>query len=362
MDRDKIKTLLIPSDTDIKRAMQMLNETAERILFVVDSTNILIGTVTDGDIRRGIIRGVQLNETVREIMNCKFISVNTDTLDCKKLAIELMQKYHIDHIPVIDKRGIIEDIVLWTECLISKGKHNKKVPVDMSKHPVVIMAGGKGTRLDPLTKILPKPLIPFQDKPIIEHVMCRFNENGFSKFTLILNYKKEMIKMYFSENKLPYEMDFIEEGDYYGTGGGLSLLKGKIRDTFVITNCDTILEGDYRDFLNWHMKQKNLLTIIGSHKEIIVPYGVLSMDNGMLDDIDEKPKIDLFINTGTYVAEPEITNFIDENQFIDMDKLIKKLKKEHQKVGVYPYWGEWFDIGQWDEYRRSLKKIGEQTD
>lgn len=361
MDKNKIKSLSIFSNTDVKHAMQKLNETAEKILFVVNENNVLIGTVTDGDIRRGIIKGIQLNGTVQEIMNKKFIFVESGIANLQKQAIDLMQKYHIGHIPIIDSAGAIEDIALWTDYLTVSNGHKKK-SVDISKNSVVIMAGGQGTRLDPFTKILPKPLIPFHDKPIIEHVMNRFYGNGFSKFILVLNYKKEMIKMYLAENRLPYEIEFIEEENYYGTAGGLFLLRETLRDTFIVTNCDTILEGNYMDFFTWHRERGNLLTIIGSHKEMTIPYGVLSMNDGFLVDIDEKPKMDLFINTGTYVLEPEIFSSIERDKFIDMDKLIKNIKAEQKKVGVYPHWGGWFDIGQWDEYRRSLKKIGEQID
>ena len=193
--------------------------------------------------------------------------------------------------------------------------------------------------------------------------MDRFHRNGFNKFIVILNYKKDMIKMYFSENSLPYDISFVEEGDYLGTAGGLSLLKNRFNETFIVTNCDTILEGDYTDFFNWHRKMQNVMTIVGSHKEITVPYGVLSMNDGSLNGIDEKPKIDLFVNTGTYVFEPQILQSITEKEHLDMDKLIGKIREKHQdKVGVYPHWGGWFDIGQWDEYRRSLEHIQGQTD
>jgi len=193
--------------------------------------------------------------------------------------------------------------------------------------------------------------------------MDRFYKNGFNKFILILNYKKEMIKLYFGENNLPYNISFVEENDYCGTAGGLSLLKNTLKQTFIVTNCDTILEGEYIDFLNWHKERRNLMTIVGSHKEITVPYGVLNMGDGSLVGIDEKPKIDLFVNTGTYIFEPVILDLINENEHIDMDKFIARVKDSHNaKVGVFPHWGGWFDIGQWDEYRRSLKHIGEQSD
>ena len=189
--------------------------------------------------------------------------------------------------------------------------------------------------------------------------MDRFYEQGFYRFKLVINHKKEMIRLYFGENKQPYEIELIEESDYCGTVGGLFLLKEKIDDTFMLTNCDTLLDGDYEDFLSWHRERKNILTIVGSHKEVTVPYGVLNMTNGALTEMIEKPKYDLFVNTGTYVMEPDIFHYIDDNENIDVDKLILRLQSNREaNVGVFPSWGRWFDIGQWDEYRNTLKSMG----
>ena len=360
MNKAKLQSLLIPPDTTVKQTMQKMNETAGKILFVVDRDDRLLGTVTDGDIRRGIINGKPLTVEISEIMTIKFISLGSDCHDIQKKAKELMQQNLIEHIPVVNERGIIIDVISWVDYLADDDSDKNK---PLLQNPVIIMAGGKGTRLDPFTKILPKPLIPLGNKPIIEHVMDHFYKNGFHEFILILNYKKEMIKMYFGENKLPYNISFVEESDYCGTAGGLSLLKNTLKQTFIVTNCDTILEGDYIDFFNWHQERRNLMTIVGSHKEIAVPYGVLNMGDGSLLGIDEKPKIDLFVNTGTYIFEPVILDLINENEHIDMDKLITKVKASHnERVGVFPHWGGWFDIGQWDEYRKSLKYIGEQID
>ncbi len=360
MDKNKLKTLLIPSDTTLKQYMQRLNETAVKILFVTDEQGKLIGTVTDGDIRRGIINGRQLTVPIREIMTKRFMSIKEGDPNLQEKARGLMKENLIEHIPVVNESGLITDVVSWVDYLGSSGKEYKQSTL---QNTVVIMAGGKGTRLDPFTKILPKPLIPIGNKPIIEHIMDYFYKNGFSKFILILNYKKEMIKMYFSENKQPYELEYVDEADYYGTAGGLSLLKGRLNDTFVVTNCDTILKGDHRDFFNWHRERLNKLTIVGSHREVTVPYGVLNMSNGLLAGIDEKPKYDLFINTGTYVFEPDVLDLINKNEYIDMDKLINKAREAYQdRVGVYPHWGGWFDIGQWDEYRKTIKYMGEQSE
>jgi dTDP-glucose pyrophosphorylase len=362
MEKDKIKLSFISSGSTIKQAINRLNETGHRILFVTDTDERLTGTVTDGDIRRGIVNGIQLTDAVSGIMNTKFLSIKADSPDKTREAERLMQKHLISHIPVLDMRGKITDVISWIDCLNLEMSPQRQTK-ETFENAVVIMAGGRGTRLDPFTKILPKPLVPLRDKPIIEHIMDRFFVNGFSRFILIVNYKKEMIKSYFSDTKLPYSIEFVDEAEYSGTAGGLSLLRNKIDSAFIVTNCDTILEGEFSDFFKWHREHNNLLTIIGSHKEIEVPYGVLSMNNGLLLGIDEKPKIDLFINTGTYILESSLLGYIADGECIDMDKFIDKVKTAtNERVGVYPHWGGWLDLGQWDEYRKSLKKIGECTD
>lgn len=356
MDEKKLKSFLIQQDASIKQAMLQLTQEGIKILFIIDMQQKLIGTLTDGDIRRGIINGVELTTKITEIMKKTFFSLNINDENVKQKANELIQQYLIEHVPIIDDAGKVIDIISWYDGIATESHGKKHTLLD---NPVVIMAGGKGTRLDPFTKILPKPLIPLGDKPIVEVIMDRFYEQGFHRFKLVINHKKEMIKLYFSENKQPYEIELIEENEYCGTVGGLYLLKERINSTFILTNCDTLLEGDYDDFLNWHTENKNLLTIIGSHKEVAVPYGVLNMVNGTLIEMIEKPQYDLFVNTGTYVMEPEILDFIGDNESLDIDKLIIKLRLTNEnRVGVFPCWGRWFDIGQWDEYRNTLKNMG----
>lgn len=359
MEIEKLKSLLIAPTATVKEAIHKLNETGDKILFVSDERGKVLGAVSDGDVRRGIIAGTQLTATVDSIMKRQFIFVRDDCPDMKKEAKKLMQHHVIEQIPVLDQDGIITDVLLWIDFLAAEILSERKtVPVIDS--PVIIMAGGRGTRLDPFTKILPKPLIPLGDKPIIEHIMDRFFENGFSNFKLIINYKKEMIKAYFSEKSLPYAIEFLEEKEFCGTAGGVSLLRDCIKDTFLVTNCDTLLSGSYLDYIKWHKEQTNVMTIVGSHKEVTVPYGVLCMNNGALVNIDEKPKIDLFINTGTYIMDPEVFRFINEGEYLDMDKLIIKIKTAFpDRIGVYPHWGGWFDIGQWDEYKKSLRELGD---
>ncbi|MFH1079096.1 MAG: sugar phosphate nucleotidyltransferase [Pseudomonadota bacterium] len=241
MDSEQINAFLIREDASIKQAMLQLTQHGIKILFTVDEDHKLIGTLTDGDIRRGITSGIELTTKIAEIMTRNYLSVNVNDQNAQQRAKVLMQQHLIEYVPVIDDQQRLINILSWHDYIVTESNNVKPALLD---NPVIIMAGGKGVRLDPFTKILPKPLIPLGEKPIVEVIMDRFYARGFHKFMLIVNHKKEMIKIYFSENKQPYEIALIEEKDYCGTVGGLYLLREKIKNTFILTNCDTLLEGD----------------------------------------------------------------------------------------------------------------------
>ncbi len=353
MDIAKLRTLLISSETTLKESMQKLDDTAEQILFVTDEDNNLLGTVTDGDIRRGLLNGCDFSEKVDKVMFRNFVSIFDDEPGKEEMAKVIMIKKKIEQIPILDKNNHIIDAVLWTD-IFDKDELVKQKP--SFQNYVVIMAGGKGTRLDPFTKILPKPLIPIGDKPIIEHIMEKFYQYGFSKFVYTLNFKKEYLKLYFRENKFPYTIDWVEETEFLGTAGSIYLLKDKVREPFFVVNCDSLLEVDFEDVLIWHKEHNAFITIVGCHNEVKIPFGVLELANGKLENILEKPVHDIIINTGVYVMDPRIFSYIPVDRHMDMNSLIE-LVIEKEKVSVYPISNGWFDLGQWAEYKRSIEKI-----
>jgi dTDP-glucose pyrophosphorylase/predicted transcriptional regulator len=355
MNKDKLKTLLVPPDTSIKQTMQKLNETAERILFVVDGQNRLLGTVTDGDIRRGIINGLGFGDSVKSVMYKNFIALNSDTPDIESHAKKLMLENKIEQVPVVSGGGEIAEVILWTDVLEEKVRPRSS---ELFDNRVVIMAGGKGTRLDPFTKVLPKPLIPIGDRPIIEVIMENFHRSGFNNFIYTLNYKKEYIKLFLKENQFPYTIDYVEEDEYLGTAGSLSLLGDRVGDTFFVINCDTILDANMAKVLAWHKEHGAAITIIGCHNEVKIPFGILEMKGGCLERIMEKPVHDVIINTGAYVMEPHVVSYIDKGKQMNMNELIDVVAAK-EKVVVYPLYEGWLDIGQWEEYRKTLKKFGE---
>lgn len=359
MDNIKFKKLLIKVDTNIKQAMQKLNETAEKILFVVDEHNRLLGTLTDGDIRRGIIKGLGFSDIIETMMNRDFIAVKSEYPNVKKRCEQLMIEHAIDRIPVLDDKGggVIVDVISWIDIFGEKKHPSSK---QSYTNQVVIMAGGKGTRLDPFTRLFPKALIPIGDKPVIELIMNKFYESGFSKFICALNYKKEYLKLYLMENRFPYSKEWIEEEEFLGTAGSLSLLKDKITDTFFVTNCDTLLDVNYADILKWHKEQGTAITIVGCHNEINIPFGILQLSNGKLDKMLEKPVHDVLINTGVYVMEPEVLSLMPKGKHLDMTELID-FCAEKKNISVYPTYGSWVDVGQWDEFKKNIKHFGGLT-
>lgn len=356
MEKAKLRLLLIGKDTNLKQAMQKLSDTAEKILFVVDESDKLLGTVTDGDIRRGIINNLKFDARVEKVMSRIFFTVSLGTPLIEQKVIQIMIKNKIEQIPVLNDIGIIVDVILWTDIL---GVKKDIKPKQFYQNEVVIMAGGKGTRLDPFTKILPKPLIPIGNKPVVELIMEKFYQHGFRKFIYTLNYKKEYLKLFLKENKFPYSIDFVEEQDYLGTAGSLSLLKGKITDTFFIANCDSILNVDFERVLKWHKEQKALITVIGCHNEVKIPFGVIEFSGGRLKRILEKPVHDVIANTGVYLMEPQSISYIPENKKLDMNILLDTVAK-NEKVAVYPVSGGWLDLGQWSKYKENLLLLNKE--
>jgi dTDP-glucose pyrophosphorylase/predicted transcriptional regulator len=352
MEKKKMQSILISSKMTIKEAMQKLDDTAERILFVVESGNRLVGTVTDGDIRRGIIHGLAFRDDVGRLMHKDFAKVAGDIQNLMQHVKEIMVKDRLEQIPVVDKNGAIEDVVSWTDVLGERPSARRHA------NRVVIMAGGKGLRLDPFTKILPKPLIPIGDKTVIELIMENFFRRGFHKFSYSLNYKKDYIKMFLQDNEFPgYELDWVEEEEFLGTIGSLPLLKDRLKETFIVTNCDSLLDTDFEQALGWHKQYEAAITIIGCHNEVKIPFGVLEISDGRLKKMTEKPVHDVIINTGVYVMEPRVLGYIPYGRKMDIDELIA-LVAAKDKVSVYTVFGGWFDIGQWEEYRDSLRRLG----
>ncbi|HBT50414.1 MAG TPA: nucleotidyl transferase [Caldanaerobacter subterraneus] len=343
---ERIKSVLIKKESLIKEALKQLNENTLQILLVIDDSSKLIGTITDGDIRRAILNNVSFDEPVSKIMNKspKFVYIGEE-----EKAKELMIKHKVKTIPVLDKEKRVVDLILMENLLETRYEYPEK------SNYVFIMAGGKGTRLDPFTKILPKPLIPIGDTPIIEVIIKNFKKYGFNNFLISVNYKAEIIKLYFLENPNGYNIDFIHEKDFLGTAGSLKLAEEKLKETFIVSNCDVIIDIDFDELLKYHRKNNNQATVVGVVKNMQIPYGVIDVNNGELVNMIEKPEYNFVINAGVYVLEPELINLIPQDKAINMPDLLLKSKEFGYKVGVYPVSSRWFDVGQWEEYKNTLE-------
>ena len=346
-----IEEMLIDEEISILETLQRLDKTAKKILFLVDNGR-LKGTVTDGDIRRWILSNGSLEAAVKDAANNapKYLKQND-----KISPQTYMEKCHINAVPILDDSLKVIDIVFKDEC------ENDKVTDALQNVPVVIMAGGKGTRLYPYTKILPKPLIVVHDLPIVEHIMNEFHCYGCEDFHLIVNHKKNMIKAYFAETNLPYNIKCVDEDQPLGTGGGLSLLKGQIDGTFILSNCDILIKEDMVSIYKLHKKQNHLITMVCAVQNFEIPYGIVDIDeNGEIERMQEKPALSFLTNTGCYIVEPEVIEELEENVSIGFPDIIEKYRKQGKKVGVYPISeNAWLDMGQIDELKRMEKKLGE---
>jgi len=224
---------------------------------------------------------------------------------------------------------------------------------------VVIMAGGKGTRLEPFTKILPKPLVPIHEKPIIEHIIEKFTTIGIDDFHITTNYKSRILKAFFEELNPDYSLNFVKELEPLGTAGSLKLLEGKLDKPFFVTDCDILIKTDYVSLYEFHQNGRYDVTLVASAKEYVIPYGTCELNSeGHLSHINEKPKYDFLINSGLYVLNPDILSIIPENKFYHITNLIEDAQKQGKKVGVFPIDDDnWIDVGQWAEYKKVVDNL-----
>ncbi len=347
----KFSEFIVREKETIRDAFRKQTSTVKKFLLVVDKKKKVLGIVTDGDFRRAILASVSLEASISSIMNKNFryFEEGYKVKDIKKVFYST----RILQIPIL-KDGMLSDIIFRDDFKESKLSLNTE-NMDL---PVVIMAGGIGKRLDPFTRILPKPLIPIGNKAIIEIIMDYFAEFGMRHFFVSVNHMANMIRAYFEYSSEYYNVTYIEEDEPLGTIGSLSLIKNKVSTAFFVTNCDILVNEDYTDVYNFHNKGDYIMTILGSMQHHTVPYGVMSIkDGGELNKITEKPEYDFLVNTGMYVFSPKIFNYIPEGKKFDITNLIEHLKKNNERIGVYPVTeNSWFDVGQWDMYM-STKKI-----
>ena len=346
-----MKHLIIKSSATIKESLLKLEQVKEKCLIISNKKNKLLGTLTDGDIRRAILNGANINSKIKKYSQKKpyFLTlIKFKRLKDFQIAklIKFKKRDNIDIIPVVNNQKII--IKLLASNQLQESTNYKSY---LNKIPLVIMAGGKGTRLKPFTDIFPKALIPIGKIPAVEHIIENFMKFGVKKVLLTVNYKKDLVKSYFKQNKFR-KLTFIEEKKPLGTAGALKLVGKKIKSDFFVSNCDTICKFNLSKFYDYHKKNKYDFTIVVASKHHEFPYGSCVIDKkGKLKKIIEKPSTQHLVNIGLYLLRPNVVKLIPHNKYFDMDTLIKKIKEKKFSIGVFPVSEDsWIDIGEWSKY------------
>lgn len=324
----------------------------KKLLIVLDRGKFQ-GLLSAGDIQRAVIQNKPLEVEVQTVLR-KNIKIATPS-DSFETIKQMMLEFRMELCPIVDSKYEIEKVYFWEEVFLEKEPQPKKT----FNLPVIIMAGGFGTRLKPLTNVLPKPLIPVGDMTIVEQIFERFNRHGCKNFHLSVNYKAEFIKYYLKSQNLPYNINYFQEDKPMGTAGSLSLLNGSIKETFFVSNCDIIIEQDYSEILDYHYSHKNEITVISALKHYPIPYGTIeTTEKGKLVKLTEKPELTFKINSGMYILEPHLLDEIPNNEFYHITHLIEKIRKRKGRVGVFPVSEKsWKDIGEWNEYLKLIRPI-----
>ncbi len=347
-----IEDLKITNDSKIIDAIKQMDTTKRKLLIVVKS-NSFFSMLSIGDIQRAIIKGYSMDEPVEDILRPDHkitIAHPGDSLETIRINI---LKHKAEFMPVVNEEGSVQKLYFWEDIV----DITDQVQEDKINIPAIIMAGGKGTRLKPITNIIPKALIPIGEKPIIELIIDKLSETGVKNFFISVNYKKDIIKQYFQQHEKTYNITFIEEDKPLGTGGSLYLLKNKLQGTFFVSNCDILIDQDLREVYRYHQENQNELTIISALKHYPIPYGTLETgEEGVLKNMKEKPELTFQVNTGMYILEPHLLGEIPENTFFHITWLIEKIQKRNGKVGVFPVSERsWVDIGIWKSYQESIQ-------
>ena len=355
-NRKKYLQVFISSNISVLDALKKMDEIRKKLLIITDESGKYVTLISIGDVQRAILQGVNLSLPVSDLKLDRKIVANPS--DSMQDISDLMKKIRAEFMPVLDGEGNITKVVFWDE-LVSQDEIMPSYQYDV---PVVIMAGGKGTRLKPLSNIIPKPLMPIGDKTILEEIMSRFQKAGSKDFYLSVNYKKEMIANYLDSKNLTDNILFFEEDKPSGTAGSLSLLKGKIDKTFYVTNCDILIEQDLGDLYEYHRNNQNEITLVSVLKTISIPYGTIqSGKEGLFKSMEEKPQLTFKINAGVYILEPHLLNEIPDDEFYHITDLIASANERGGRVGVFPISDKsWHDIGEWPEYIKTVRALSGQ--
>ena len=339
------KVLLTPKDS-LERTIKVLHEGGCRIALVADKFGMLLGTVTDGDIRRALINQLTMESSVSLIMNGNPITVDDKVKN--KDILSLMSDKSLLHMPIIDKDGIL--------CGLETLQHLIESPI--YDNPIFLMAGGFGTRLHPLTKDTPKPLLKVGNKPILEMIIEQFINYGFHNFYISTHFKSEQIRDYFKDGELHnISIKYVHEDSPLGTAGSLGLLPDDLPDLpIIVMNGDLLTKVDFKNLFNFHCEHNSEATMCVREYDFQVPYGVVEIDNYNIKEIKEKPVHRFFVNAGIYVLNRSLINKVDGKSCLDMTDFLEK-ELNNGGVNAFPIHEYWLDIGQMEEYEKANREF-----
>ena len=346
------KLFLVNIENSIKESMIKIKKNGTRTLLVVKKNNFLLGTISEGDIHAALIQNFSLDSSIKKIFNKNPKKVILGNYKLSKVSKIFLDK-QIGIIPVVDSNNIVKKIISWDDVFGSKKNYS-----DLKKIEVVVMAGGKGERLKPYTSVLPKPLIPINNKPMLEHIISNFKFFNIQNFHLVLNHQAKLIKSYFNNYDKNLKINYTVEPKPLGTVGGIRFVKKIKSNNFLLSNCDTLFKIDYLKFYNYHEKNQNYLTLAVSNIQHEFSYGACKVQKTRLISIKEKPKLNFIANAGLYAMKREIINLIPKNKKFDLTDLINKCLKLKKKIGVYEiHNSSWTDLGKLSDFNKAFKNF-----
>lgn len=340
------RSAILTSDCSIRQAMELLDQSSLQIALVVDPREHLMGTVTDGDIRRGLLRGLNLDALASEVMNTKPVIARQGMSRAE--FIELLRRHDLHHLPLLDGDGRLVGLESDVELYEGAEKDNW----------VVLMAGGLGQRLRPLTDDTPKPLLPVGDRPLLEIIINRFTAQGFRKFFISVNYRADLVEAHFGDGaKFGAEIRYLREDQPLGTGGAVGLLPERPNSPFVVMNGDLLTTINFESLVDFHQQHGADLTLCVRRYSHQIPYGVAEIQGGEVVSIVEKPNHECFISGGIYVLSPMVYDRLRPQRRIDMPDLMRELITAKQRVTAFPVTEYWIDIGRIEDLERARQEI-----
>lgn len=336
------KDVLVSAQTSLRDAAQVLDANALQIVLVVDENRKLLGTVTDGDIRRAILSGISLADSVQNVMNSNPTFARVE--DSKDSILAEIKRKSLNHMPIVDQEGRVVGLDTLAKLITPKIKQNR----------VVLMAGGLGSRLRPLTNDCPKPMLKVGGKPLLETIIENFIEHGFHRFYISVNYMSEVVKDYFGDgSRWGVDIVYLHEDQKLGTAGALSLLPERPAEPLLVMNGDLLTKVNFCQLLDFHISHQAMGTMCVREYDFQVPYGVVKIENHRIAGIDEKPVQRFFVNAGIYVLQPDTLNMIAPNTFFDMPSLFERLIEKQAETAVFPVREYWLDIGHMADFDRA---------